>query len=226
MAAPWKLRTVNRILRTWSGERDPSFGTALFPTFRYFLSATAGIPSHSCKMRLFLVPLTPLAWTEYCGWFKARGKEPPAPVNEGVWVADESGRLIGGVCIYRTDGPYALAEHFSANPAAPGRLRAHALRIVCQALQHYAATSSKHLIVAPNFQSGYKALLRAGFMESEAVLMVSRPGVCVADVPERKVKRDTVPGMKLPTERPKTSYSIQEPPPDEPLPVAPKRRRK
>lgn len=170
-------------------------------------------------MKLFLVPLTPQFWEQYVGWFKAKNKPLPAFPPAGIWIGSDE-QPVAGVCIYPADGPYAFAEHFAVNPAAPRRLQAYGLRLVTRKLQEYSAIVGKYVIAAPSFQSGFKALERAGFQESDAVLMVSSPRIVVADVAAWKSKHDTVPRMVLPTEPPpppSTGYSVQEPPQDEPI---------
>lgn len=65
--------------------------------------------------KLVMVP-TQQAYAEYRSWWEARKLAPPMPPNIGIFVAHGEYGLITGACVFNTDGPFALLEHFSVNP--------------------------------------------------------------------------------------------------------------
>jgi hypothetical protein len=55
-------------------------------------------------------------WKTYLGWFEERGVMPPITMpKQAIMVADDE-ELLGGICVYMTDGPWMFLEHMQLKP--------------------------------------------------------------------------------------------------------------
>jgi hypothetical protein len=75
------------------------------------------------KNDLYLVPGNAANWKTFLGWFSERGEPTPFISKQSVMIADDEG-LVGGVCVYVSDGPWMFIEHASCRPnISPGNMK-------------------------------------------------------------------------------------------------------
>jgi hypothetical protein len=124
---------------------------------------------------LFIVGMDDDSWEEFSSWFAQRRLCAPVRPNDGFVVCTSPKRgevlYIAGVCIYPTDGPYAVVEHVSTNPKASLRLRHQAVVMGAVTLCVYGATRKKEMMCFPRQQGVERILERAGFIKSPVPLL-------------------------------------------------------
>lgn len=114
-------------------------------------------------------------WKEFTSWYDHRKMPHPPRSNDGVFVATEDGRILGGCLIYPTDGPYAVVEFVSSNPRASLAERHRAAELGIQGLRAYGAMRQKKMMCFPRDRSMKTLLERAGFVVSDATVLVGPP---------------------------------------------------
>lgn len=127
--------------------------------------------------KFFTVGMSNRRWAEFSSWFKPRDQEPPTRPTDAVFVAEYTGGtpLVAGVCIYPTDGPFAVVERVATNPHALLRTRYEAVLFGAGALKDYAAMRNKIMLCFPSERGLAHLLLRAGFELPRVNLMRFRP---------------------------------------------------
>lgn len=80
---------------------------------------------------MYLCNVTPETRALYDGFFESRGLNPPFGQDHLILVRDE-GRLLGGVSVYLTRGPYMFLEHFTLNPEVSGREAVRVTEFLCK----------------------------------------------------------------------------------------------
>lgn len=122
-------------------------------------------------MRLSLIT-TNEAWAQFEGFFTYRNRAPPPRPSEGIWIVDDKGILVAGVCIYRCeDAPYLLVEHIASRPGVSPRLLYHAIEVGIAHLKVLATMQGRLIIGAIEPPQIAGMLERAGFKPQEAVVM-------------------------------------------------------
>ena len=112
-------------------------------------------------------------WSEFTNWYTYRGLPHPPRSNDGVFVAKDNGEIVAGCLIYPTDGPYAVVEFASTNPKATLLERYRAMELGISGIRAYGAMRQKKMLCFPRDRSMRTLLLRAGFIESAASILVS-----------------------------------------------------
>ena len=122
-----------------------------------------------------LIPLTPPVWQAFSQWFEF---QPPVP-KQGIFVAEtfnDQEVLVGGVCIYETDGIYVVFEHFGLNPQAPPKLKHSVAQAIFRAAKSYLNVKAKVGFAWISFDGGVKMAADEGFRHAQVQLMTFMPG--------------------------------------------------
>lgn len=156
-----------------------------------------------------LVPLTNETWQVFRSWF---GFDIPPP-KEAILVAEHIEGveyLIGGTCIYSTDGPYVLFEHFALNQHAPIVTRHAVARQVFRAAKSYCTIHNKIAFTWVAFQGGMKMLEQVGFTpQPQAHLMTYIPGQEQAQASDQNsTAPKNIPVTQEPAHQPPTDDDI------------------
>jgi hypothetical protein len=121
--------------------------------------------------KLVIVP-TAQAYQEYASWWAHRKLAPPPPPNLGIFVAHVDYGLVTGACVFTTDGPIALLEHFSVNPKNMLIWKAAATRTLLE-FRRLATLLGKYPCVCADRKSLAKVCKEGGFQFSGARVMVA-----------------------------------------------------
>lgn len=127
--------------------------------------------------KFFTVGMSDGRWRQFSSWFGPRGQDAPTRPSDAILVAAmmDGLPLIAGVCIYPTDGPYAVVERVATNPAVSKRLRYEAVLFGAHKLREYAAMRNKIMLCFPTENGVASILARAAFDFPKARLMRYRP---------------------------------------------------
>lgn len=123
--------------------------------------------------RMIFVGTSDDVWAEFTSWYAYRGLPAPPRSSDSVFVAKEDGTVIAGCLIYPTEGPYAVVEFASTNPRATLVERYRAMELGIQGIRAYGAMRMKKMLCFPRDRSMKVMLMKAGFAESDASLLVS-----------------------------------------------------
>lgn len=130
-----------------------------------------------------LVPLNNETWNLFRSWFPFDIPPPKEAILVAEWI-DGVEYLIGGTCIYSTDGPYVLFEHFGLNQQAPILVRHAVAKQVFRAAKSYCTIHNKVAFTWVNFAGGVKMLQDVGFTLQPAQLLTFVPGMEPAHPPK------------------------------------------
>lgn len=153
-----------------------------------------------------IVPLSEPVFRLFSSWFAPNFVPWPKSaimISENI---EGSELLVGGVCIYETDGPYVLFEHFALNPSLPVTIKHRVAEGIVRAAKTYLATRGKIGFAWVNFEGGQQLFQRFGFIPQRALLMTHIPGTAE---PEQPV-------VRLKTPEPNPSPEEPDEPEDEP----------
>lgn len=127
---------------------------------------------------LFLTRLTPDLWRQFNGFYETRklNYRPLAVPPAGVWVVDWIGsgteeeptslRLIAGCCIYPCNGPFAVVEYVSTNPAVSSRVRHTAVEKISWGVSHFGAMNGQTMLCFPINPGVERVMRKAGYMKT------------------------------------------------------------
>lgn len=139
--------------------------------------------SSPAPVGLVFLPMSDPTWTQFTAFYASRARDrggpahvPPRPAS-GCFVGTAELDLIAGICLYETEGPYVIAEHFTTNPSPAVSLRARheAAHLVMGQMTVYAAAVGKHLLVFPRAKSSVRILRRGGFQVHQVTCMSHGP---------------------------------------------------
>lgn len=161
-------------------------------------------------MTLHMATLNPTTWDEYTSWFAHRGVAAPMPTDNGIFVQDARGRLVGGALCYPTKGPFLLIEHLSTHPGlGPKELLAVVQYMAKAALGVGAACSKYPVILAIPTLSA--ALERAGYQATETKAFLGFPGQLPAKKETPREPEEAIEGL---SDEADGVGGLSEPPPD------------
>lgn len=133
---------------------------------------------------MYLASLTEETREMYNRWFDARGVPRPPRAEEMVLVRDDA-ELLGGVCMYITDGPYMFMEHFSTNPDIGGRAALEVANLALRSVTAYGTIRGKRVIAAVRDVGLINILQSRGYMATDHVVLIAPTGLQpVATSPE------------------------------------------
>lgn len=121
-------------------------------------------------LKLVIVP-TSQAYPEYAEWWKGRKLAPPFPPTIGIFIAHIDFGLITGACVFTTDGPFMLLEHFSVNPKLM-RLWMPAAEKTLGHFRRLAVSMNKFPIICADRKSLSRVAERHGFRFTGARVML------------------------------------------------------
>jgi hypothetical protein len=130
------------------------------------------------EQNFLIVGINQEVFREFASWFTRRGLPEPVQSNDGVFVSNHEGTLLlAGVCIYPTDGPYAVVEKASTNPdpKIPRRVTYAAMIAGARALRIYGAMRKKLMLCYPDHKGLELVLRKAGFEYSASKMMAGKP---------------------------------------------------
>lgn len=130
---------------------------------------------------LFLARLTPDIWAQFIQFYQKRELDyRPYLPNHGIWIVDgletidfgdrRAPVLVAGCCIYPCDGPFAVVEFVSTNPAAPPRLRHRAVSLICQGVAEWSQITGKTALCFPVDKGVERMMQKAGFHRTKEKL--------------------------------------------------------
>lgn len=107
--------------------------------------------------------------------------------EHGIWVVREADgplvvsdkgdavngpELVAGCCIYPAEGPYAVAEFVSTNPALPKKLLHYAMLMVCQGMSYYGAMVGKTPLCFPKHKGVKRLMEKTGYCYTKPEVQV------------------------------------------------------
>lgn len=125
------------------------------------------------RPRMVFVGISDDVWAEFTSWYAYRELPTPPRSSDGVFVAMENGTIVAGCLIYSTEGPYAVVEFASTNPKAKLVERYRAMELGIQGIRIYGAMRMKKMMCFPRDRSMRLLLLKAGFLASDATVLLS-----------------------------------------------------
>ena len=148
-----------------------------------------------------LVPLTSQVWEVFSSWFNF---QPPVP-KHGIFITEVvAGQqtLIGGACIYDTDGAYCFVEHFSLNPTTPQGLNHKVAQSVFMSLRADLNVSNKVGVCGVSFKGVEKMLEKVGWVAQPMRMMTYIPGTepVPSAEPRAEVERNDPPDVLEPAD--------------------------
>lgn len=163
-------------------------------------------------LSLFLTCISPGIWAQFYSWYDKRNADrtadhhPDYPTSgHGIWVArtvespvvvngipllfpDGSSQpeLIAGCCIFPCDGPFAIIDYVSTNPAVSPRVRRAAMEKVCWGIRNYGAMTAKKPVCHPMHKGVIKMMEKTGYshVKTGVIAMYSIPWVPIGVVDE------------------------------------------
>ncbi|MBW2675805.1 MAG: hypothetical protein JRD89_20760 [Deltaproteobacteria bacterium] len=125
---------------------------------------------------LYIAPYTLFNWYVYLDWFKQRELDLPSQPKEMILVADEdTDDLVGGACVYPTEGPWVFIEHMSFKPDLPKSLILRGMYHGMQAARGLGAMIGKRPLIHSSHPSIDAMLARCGYTKSEMTCWYTDP---------------------------------------------------
>lgn len=143
---------------------------------------------------VFIVPLTPRLWEQFCKLHRDAGSTPyPIPPQRSVMVCDskdtEKQLLIAGAAVYKSDGPWILVENLVANPAFSLIQRYVAVKCIADTVKHLAAVEGSWITAAATKRGLAQALQRFGFVRPNVVTLICPPVAALSGSRKRRRTR-------------------------------------
>jgi hypothetical protein len=125
---------------------------------------------------LYIAPCNLYNWYVYLDWFKQRNLIFPVQPKEAIFIADEDNdELIGGACVYPTEGPWIFIEHMSFKPGLSKSLILRGMYHGMQAARGLGAMMGKRPLIHSNHPSIDAMLARCGYTKSEMTCWYTDP---------------------------------------------------
>jgi hypothetical protein len=111
----------------------------------------------------------------YLSWFKERGLDFPIQPKYAIMIADDNDELVGGACVYVSDGPWMMIDHMSFKPGLANSVIVRGLRLGMESAKAYGAFMAKWPLVRTNRKSINLALKKCGYMKSDVECWYAEP---------------------------------------------------
>ena len=125
---------------------------------------------------LYIAPFSLYHWYVYLDWFKQRDEPLPYPPKQMILIADEdTDELLGGACVYPTEGPWMFMEHVTFKPGLDNNLILRGVRLGVEAAKGLGASVGKRPVIHSSRRSIDAMLDSCGYTRSDIVCWYTEP---------------------------------------------------
>jgi hypothetical protein len=112
----------------------------------------------------------------YLEWFKLRGQPLPVIPKQLILVAiEDTDEVIGGVCVYPTEGPWMFLEHLSFKPGLQKSLILRGVYLGVEAARGMGAAMGKRPLIHSSHKSIDAMLERCRYTRSPMTCWYAEP---------------------------------------------------